>query len=425
MSRIAILFDNFGPYHLARLRAAAAVTDLLAVEVAARSAEYAWEGRARNAERGEWKIVTLLEAGTSRKVSHRELAARLSRALDNFRPQIVFIPGWSSQAAFAALSWCVRQGVPAVVMSESTEWDERRSAWREVVKRHIVRLYSAALVGGAPHKDYTVQLGMPLERVFLGYDAVENRYFEDKVAEVRSQKSEVRRKFGLPENYFLASARFVEQKNLPRLLKAYSRYRELVKKAENLKSETLKSESGKPSTVNHQPSTAPWDLVLLGDGPIRETLNSQLSTLNLHNHVQMPGFKQYPDLPAYYGLANAFIHASTVEPWGLVVNEAMASGLPVLVSNRCGCATDLVQDGVNGFRFDPYNIEEIAQLMLRISDFRFPISDFGAASARIIANWGPERFARGLKAAADKAVEVGSQRASWMARWLLRTLLFR
>ena len=103
----------------------------------------------------------------------------------------------------------------------------------------------------------------------------------------------------------------------------------------------------------------------------------------------------------------------------------MASGLPVLVSNRCGCATDLVQDGVNGFRFDPYNIEEIAQLMLRISDFRFPISDFGAASARIIANWGPERFARGLKAAADKAVEVGSQRASWMARWLLRTLLFR
>ena len=278
MSRIAILFDNFGPYHLARLRAAAAVTDLLAVEVAARSAEYAWEGRARNAERGEWKIVTLLEAGTSRKVSHRELAARLSRALDNFRPQIVFIPGWSSQAAFAALSWCVRQGVPAVVMSESTEWDERRSAWREVVKRHIVRLYSAALVGGAPHKDYTVQLGMPLERVFLGYDAVENRYFEDKVAEVRSQKSEVRRKFGLPENYFLASARFVEQKNLPRLLKAYSRYRELVKKAENLKSETLKSESGKP--CNCKPSTINCALGLGSARRWPDPRNSQLSTLN-------------------------------------------------------------------------------------------------------------------------------------------------
>jgi 1,2-diacylglycerol 3-alpha-glucosyltransferase len=59
------------------------------------------------------------------------------------------------------------------------------------------------------------------------------------------------------------------------------------------------------------------------------------------------------------GLASAFIQASTTEQWGLVVNEAMASGLPVLVSERCGCAPDLVKNGVNGYTFDPYDIKEI------------------------------------------------------------------
>jgi 1,2-diacylglycerol 3-alpha-glucosyltransferase len=447
MSRTAILFDNFGPYHLARLQAAAAVTDLLAVEVAARSGEYAWKSRERSAERGDWKIVTLLEAGTSREVSHRELTARLNRALDDFRPQVVFIPGWSSQAAFAALSWCVRQGVPAVVMSESTEWDEARSAWREAVKRRIVGLCSTALVGGQPHKDYMVKLGMPPERVFLGYDAVDNSYFAAEAAKWQKQpgevegqtlhgprKSEVRRKFGLPENYFLASARFVEQKNLPRLIEAYARYRELVKKAENLPGEVEKQTLHGPrkaGDTSPRPSpqggegVVPWELVLLGDGALRPTLTALRAALGLDACVHLPGFKQYPDLPAYYGLANAFIHASTKEPWGLVVNEAMASGLPVLVSNRCGCAPDLVKDGMNGFTFDPYGVEQLADLMLKVSAFNFPLSAFADASKRIVADWGPERFAAGLKAAADKAVEVGPQRASWMARLLVRALLLR
>jgi excisionase family DNA binding protein len=81
--------------------------------------------------------------------------------------------------------------------------------------------------GGRPHTEYLIRLGMPRERIFLGYDAVDNRYFEDKVAAVRSQLSVVRRRYGLPERYFLASARFVEKKNLARLLEAYARYRKL------------------------------------------------------------------------------------------------------------------------------------------------------------------------------------------------------
>src|SRR5262249_59830905 len=99
--------------------------------------------------------------------------------------------------------------------------------------------------------------------------------------------------------------------------------------------------------------TAAWKLVLLGEGEQRAKLEGLRDALGLRNDVSMPGFKQYDELPAYYGLASAFVHTSTTEQWGLVVNEAMAAGLPVLVSERCGCGPDLVREGVNGFTFDP------------------------------------------------------------------------
>jgi glycosyltransferase involved in cell wall biosynthesis len=135
----------------------------------------------------------------------------------------------------------------------------------------------------------------------------------------------------------------------------------------------------------------------------------------LHGHVLLPGFKQYPDLRAYYGLASAFVHASTTEPWGLVVNEAMASGLPVLVSNRCGCAPDLVRDGVNGFTFDPGNVEQLAHLMLKVSTLNYQLSTFSVASRRIVASWGADRFASGLHQAAEAALGAPMQLRSGRA----------
>jgi glycosyltransferase involved in cell wall biosynthesis len=159
--------------------------------------------------------------------------------------------------------------------------------------------------------------------------------------------------------------------------------------------------------------------VLLGDGPLRETLNSQLSTLNLHGHVHLPGFKQYDELPVYYALASAFVHPSTTEQWGLVVNEAIASGLPVIVSERCGCVPELVNG--NGFVFDPTDEHELASLLLKMAT----LSDddrrrFADASYKIAANFAPERFGDGLERAVAMAMEL-PQRRSGVIDW---TLLF-
>jgi glycosyltransferase involved in cell wall biosynthesis len=133
--------------------------------------------------------------------------------------------------------------------------------------------------------------------------------------------------------------------------------------------------------------------------------------------VHFPGFKQAGELPAYYGLAQVFILASShFEPWGLVVNEAMAAGLPVLVSKACGCAVDLVQEGVNGFTFDPYDVQGLARLLEKMSSREVDLPAMGAASRRLIADWTPGVFAQNLFNAAAAAMAAKQARAGWGKR---------
>ncbi len=374
--RIAILFHRMGPYHFARLRAAGKVLAITLIEIFKEDKIYGWSPVLGT---DGFERLTLFEKEPQ---PARELVAAIHSALDRCRPAVVVIPGWSGAIAFGAIQWCVINQVPAILMSESTEWDESRHWWKELLKRRILKLCASGLAGGKPHTEYFARLGVPGKKIFQGYDAVDNGYFSMQAAESR-KKAETRKRRGLPEKYFLASARFVEKKNLSRLIQAYGRYRELAKNAQ--------AGQARPEI---------WKLVLLGDGPLRPVLSSEISKLNLNEHVLMPGFKQYEELPAYYACAEAFIHASTTEQWGLVVNEAMASGLPVLVSNRCGCAQDLVQDGLNGFNFDPCNVENLSNLMMRLSENSEAagtrLEEMGRASQKIISQWGPERFADGL-----------------------------
>ena len=252
------------------------------------------------------------------------------------------------------------------------------------VKRRILRMCTAGLVGGKPQAEYLARLGLPADTIFQGYDAVDNEYFSRKAEEARAQNLEARKKYQLPPNYFLASARFVDKKNLFNLIRAYSLYRKLIRRTAGLGPHSNTHANGH----SHSDSSA-WSLVLLGDGPLKPDLCRLVQELDLQDSILLPGFKQYHELPSFYALAKVFVHASTVEQWGLVVNEAMACGLPVVVSNRCGCARDLVQENVNGFTFDPYEPAQIAELMFRISDAGFPLANSGAASARVIAESEP------------------------------------
>ena len=378
---VAVVFHHIGPYHHARLNAATEKLAVIGFEWSAKGYD-AW-GVATTPAR--YRKVSLFPEATDQYPDKAKLRRAFSSALEQTEPDVVAVNGWNNFGSVIAANCCVRRGIPMVVMSESSHQDEARNWWKEAIKRRIVGLYSGALVGGRRHVKYLVELGMPRERVFTGYDVVDNEYFRQNAQEVRGQKSDVRKQYGLPENYFLASARFIEKKNLARLISAYAEYRQ-------------KSRTG---------GKEPWDLVLLGDGPLRETLNSQLSTLNLHEHVHLPGFKPYDELPVYYASANAFVHASAVEQWGLVVNEAIASGLPVIVSDRCGCAPELVNG--NGFTFDPTNEHELAARLLEMASLSHQErKHLGDSSYRIAANFTPARFGEGLERAAS--VAMGAQK---------------
>jgi len=183
MTRVAILFDNFGPYHRARLAAAAQVCELLALEVAHRSGDYSWEAEPAGGFHSE-----CLFKGTSAELASSVIAARLNEVLEPFCPEVVVLPGWASRGALTSLRWCVAKGIPAVVMSDSQAIDEPRVWWKEGIKRKLVAGFSSGLVAGQSHRDYLTQLGMLRDRVFLGYDAVDNEYFGKNAERLIAEK---------------------------------------------------------------------------------------------------------------------------------------------------------------------------------------------------------------------------------------------
>jgi len=154
---------------------------------------------------------------------------------------------------------------------------------------------------------------------------------------------------------------------------------------------------------------APWRLVALGDGPLRSEIESRIERDSIVG-ITLAGFVQYKKLPNYYASARAFIHTAVLDQWGLVVNEAMAAALPVLVSTGAGCVTDLVRDGENGYSFSPSSPDALAKFMVEISgdsELRFRM---GRRSRKIIAEWHPDRFGQALMSALDLAIKGGPVR---------------
>jgi 1,2-diacylglycerol 3-alpha-glucosyltransferase len=399
---VAVVFHHIGPYHHARLNAAADKLSVTGIEWSAQGLD-AWGVAATDAR---YRKVSLFSKAREHYPRKTALKQAFWWALEQAKPDVVAVNGWNNFGSLIAASCCIQRGTPMVVMSESARQDEPRTWWKETIKRRIIAFFSAALVGGQRHVEYLVELGMPAERIFTGYDVVDNRDFREKAEEIRSQKSEIRQKYAFPENYFLASARFVEKKNLPTLIRAYAEYRD--------------RSQGIGVTDPGYNGGVPWDLVILGDGLLKSDLCRLISDFCLNGRVHLPGFKPYDEVPIYYALANAFVHASTTEQWGLVVNEAVASGLPVIVSDRCGCVPELVHG--NGFTFDPFDEKELAERLLMMTSLsKNERRNLGNVSYRISANFLPGRFGAGIEQAVRLALNQ-PRKASLLYRTLIKLL---
>ncbi len=389
---VSVCFTNFGPYHLARLRAlgealARAGNRLIAYELADAEARYPW---ARQAGSEPFTWTTLFTGRAMESIRPGDCRRAMVEALDRDRPDVVGAVGYARPESMAALRWAGREGRPTILMSESQEIDHPRTWWKELAKRTRVEKFAAALVGGPRHRDYLVKLGMPPGRIALGYNAVDNHAFA-----ARAEAARLRADFrdGLPTRpYFIAVNRFVPEKNLVALVEAYARYRSLARGADA------------------------WDLVLCGGGPGADAVAAAIEASGLAASVHRPGFLEGDELSRWLAGAGAFVHPSVMEPWGLVVNEAAATGLPLLVSDRAGCVETLVPepDGTTGRRFDPLDPDEITATLawmanLSAADRRA----MGARAAAVVAGWDPERFAAGALEAIRLAGSVRPRSARW------------
>ncbi|TWU16993.1 glycosyltransferase [Allorhodopirellula heiligendammensis] len=370
--KLAVIIGATGPYHIARLTALHRLLEKHGCQLAlvlrnGRIAEYPWF-----ADPGAlpFEVVRAYNENDTEPQSFRS-GRLVHHALSELKPDSIAF-GMPSMAYLGPWLWGVKRGIPMVLFSESKLDDAPRKSWKERAKREIYGRFDAAIVGGPPHIEYAASFGIDRSCCFPGYDAVDNEHFRTGAAEARRRRASYSAQFDLPSHYWIAANRFVPKKNLPRLLEAYARYRVAM-------------------------GEEAWKLVLMGDGPDKGLLLEKRKQLGLENHIILPGLIPYETLPIYYGLASAFVHASTTEQWGLVVNEAMASRLPILISKTCGCASVLLDEGHNGASFYPEQTESICQAFI---DFhRTPVDNrvsMGLRSEAIVQQWGPDRFATSM-----------------------------
>jgi len=351
----------------------------LGVEFSSRTDEYAWNVVESN---DAFERVTVCKDVDSRSLDAKTIYARIDETLKQIKPDVVAIPGWSDNGAFATLRWCCNNGVPAILMSESNRHDFKRSFHREWIKKQLTSCFSSALVGGTWAREYLSDLGMPGAKIFDGYDIVDNRHF---ARPIEFDAVQTRESLGLKRPFILASNRFIEKKNLPLLIDAYAQYR------------TQSVEGGASS----------HDLVMLGDGPLNDALRQLTKRLGLDDCIHFPGFKQFDELTKYYWCADVFVHASTTEQWGLVINEAMAAGLPVIASNRCGSTVDLIENGKTGFTFAPQDQTNLTELLVKLCGDAELRNRISSAAVERMKLWGPERFADGMMNAVTAAIDSG------------------
>lgn len=296
----------------------------------------------------------------------------LSSALRRANPQTIICGGYNYPASWGAWNWARRRDVRFILWSESNAQDQRVArSGVEWLKRTFVKGCDGFVVPGKSAGAYLQRLEAREGDIFVAPNAVDNEFFATRAAEVRADDQGYRQCRGLPQRFIICSARLIREKGIFDLLAAYA------KLGEGIRSEVA--------------------LVFAGDGPEQSRLATQAEHVR-PGTVHFTGFVQREELAILYALAEFMVLPTHSDPWGLVVNEAMACGLPIVVSSLAGCAADLVEDGWNGCVVPPSDPETLSvriDTLLRSYQLRQTMSSH---SLERIQYYSPEECAAGLAA---------------------------
>jgi glycosyltransferase involved in cell wall biosynthesis len=287
----------------------------------------------------------------------------------------LWVHGYASVNALQGIVAANALGIPVLLRAESWLRDRERSPLKLAIKnlcfKMLGSMISATLPIGTENALYWHHyFGDRMPQFMMPY-AVDNAYFAGKATEAVPHEADLRASLQLETDrpVILFASKLQERKHCRHLIEAYAQL----------------------------PQPRPY-LVIVGDGDERARLEAFCRDSGLTD-VRFVGFQNQSALPAFFQLSAVFVLPSRHEPWGLIVNEAMAAGCACIVSDDVGCHTDLITDGVEGFVFPTGNIVALTTALKRVLAAPDTAATMGQRAAARIASWSFEQDVAGLRAA--------------------------
>jgi glycosyltransferase involved in cell wall biosynthesis len=350
----------------------------------------------------KWDI-DLLEGYQSEFLANRSLSPNVARFFGLINPAIVrrlrkgdyqaiILHGWAHCTNWLAMFAAFFYQVPVLMRGDSNRAQyqthisqslngnkkanhafsvrsKTKAKIKQLVLTRLFRRITGFLTIGSQNAEFYAYYGVSPNKMFFVPFAVDNDFFLSQSSGFTNQKANLKRELGIADStsVILFAGKLVEGKRPMDLLKAY---------------ETI--------AKKHQVA-----LVYVGDGELRQSLEQYARDKGL-SQVHFAGFQNQTEIPRYFALADIFVLPSIRESWGLVVNEALCFGLPVVISNQVGAADDLVRDNVNGFIFEAANPAALAEKLDRILADDALRERMGEASKNLIAGWDMQEDVRGI-----------------------------
>ncbi|MBI2165013.1 MAG: glycosyltransferase family 4 protein [Chloroflexi bacterium] len=249
------------------------------------------------------------------------------------------IVGWSYATHWMAYLYLRLRGVPILLFSESSALERGRQSGilkgtRDIALKQLFKRISAFLAVGTLNRQFYLQHGVPAHKIFPVPYATNNDFWLGEAQRLRGQKAALRAELGIPDEsvVVLFSGKLIPRKRPMDLLQAFASLGKGQAKA----------------------------LVLAGDGELRPLLERYVREKSIES-VYFAGFVNQSGLSRFYAMADLLVLPSSFEQWGLVLNEAMCFGLPVIASDRVSAACDLIAHGENGYVFPAGDTTTLSQ----------------------------------------------------------------
>lgn len=309
----------------------------------------------------------------------------LWRTLTRDRFDAVMLVGWGFASSWIALAAARAHGLTVLLRGESGLDSYQPRSWVRARARHTVlsglfRNVDAFLSIGSHNADLYRSFGIAQDRIFLTPYAVDNAFFLAKAASARPRRAELRAELGVLDDrpIILTSGKLYERKAPLDLLEAFVEVRrQFVAK-----------------------------LVFLGDGPQRHEVEQRARAAGIAEDVLVTGFRNQNQLPNSYVAADLFAFPTHFETWGLVVNEAMLCGLPVVCTDRVPAHRDLIIPGETGEVYPAKDTSALADILRRCLADPARLNHMGQMALERIRHWSLERCVEGVVSACTHVDET-------------------